>query len=185
MQFNIESDINLKFVFSLGHCFFWMEGRFYPIKVMRISHSLKEACYSWVPVGISCQINDFPIPTALEICSISCRRQAWDEIPTIWDRLRTRMLRSHKNNCISSPLIRGHLFKTMEMSWPLTWIQPLWKATVRSLFLRNGFWQISPQRDVVASLRKTDYTQTSQFLTGTRIYWFWIGTSTGTSRVLT
>ncbi len=24
-------------------------------------------------------------------------------------------------------------------------------TTVRSLFLRNGFWQISPQRDVVAS----------------------------------
>ncbi len=33
----------------------------------------KEACYSQVPVGISLQINDFPMLTVLEICFIPCR----------------------------------------------------------------------------------------------------------------
>ncbi len=88
---------------------------------------LKEACYSKVPVGISLQINYFPVLTVLEFCFIACKSchestcslsrpnkcplwpleprklSSWDEIPTIWDRLRSRMLRSHKNNCILSP----------------------------------------------------------------------------------
>ncbi len=89
--------------------------------------TIKETRYSRVLVGISLQVNGFPILASLEIYSIVYRNSLeskllvsrpdkwplWlvesrklsfrDEIPSIWDRLRKRMLRSDKNNCTLSP----------------------------------------------------------------------------------
>ncbi len=91
---------------------------------------LKEACYSIVPVGISLDVSIFPILAVLQIHFMIFRRShksnlsicrpckfllypmkprkisSWtqgDGILTIWDRLRQRMLRSPKSNCILPP----------------------------------------------------------------------------------
>ncbi len=122
--------IHIPYVINTSLCIFIVWHMFKMSYNKGIKSKIKEACYSRVPIGIPLHVSIFPILAVLKIhfmvfgsspqSNLSiCRPRkfplypmkprklsSWtqgDEILTIWDRLRQKMLRSPKINCIMSP----------------------------------------------------------------------------------